>query len=70
MQGEGYSHAWVEVAISNFWRGFDPTNDKIVDDGYIKISSGRDYRDCIVNRGFFYGNVTQNQSIKVVVSEV
>jgi transglutaminase-like putative cysteine protease len=70
MKGEGFSHAWVEVAISGSWIGFDPTNDKMVDETYIKISCGRDYRDCIVNRGVFYGNVTQNQHIKVVVSEV
>jgi hypothetical protein len=70
MKGEGFSHAWVEVAISGYWIGFDPTNDKIVDETYIKISGGRDYRDCIVNRGVFYGDVTQSQHIKVVVSEV
>jgi transglutaminase-like putative cysteine protease len=70
MQGEGFSHAWVEAAICGDWIGFDPTNDKLVDETYIKISGGRDYRDCIVNRGVFYGDVTQSQHIKVVVSEV
>jgi transglutaminase-like putative cysteine protease len=70
MMGEGFSHAWVEVCIEGVWVGFDPTNDKIVDDTYIKISNGRDYQDCIVNRGVFYGNVTQKQNIKVAVSEV
>jgi transglutaminase-like putative cysteine protease len=70
MQGEGFSHAWVEAALSGRWLGFDPTNDRTVDETYIKISNGRDYQDCIVNRGVFYGCVTQNQSIKVVVSEV
>jgi transglutaminase-like putative cysteine protease len=70
MMGEGFSHAWVEVSIGGVWMGFDPTNDKIVDDTYIKISRGRDYQDCIVNRGVFYGCVTQTQNIKVVVSEV
>jgi transglutaminase-like putative cysteine protease len=70
MKGEGFSHAWVEAALSGKWIGFDPTNDNLVDDTYIKISSGRDYRDCIVNRGFFNGCVTQKQNIKVVVSEV
>jgi transglutaminase-like putative cysteine protease len=70
MKGEGFSHAWVEAALSGKWVGFDPTNDNLVDDTYIKISSGRDYQDCIVNRGFFNGCVTQEQNIKVVVSEV
>jgi transglutaminase-like putative cysteine protease len=70
MKGEGFSHAWVEAVISGVWVGFDPTNDNLVDDTYIKISSGRDYQDCIVNRGFFNGCVTQKQNIKVVVREV
>jgi transglutaminase-like putative cysteine protease len=70
MKGEGFSHAWVETSVMGNWVGFDPTNDNLVDDTYIKISSGRDYKDCIVNRGFFYGCVTQEQNIKVVVNEV
>jgi transglutaminase-like putative cysteine protease len=70
MKGEGFSHAWVEAAVLGKWVGFDPTNDNLVDDTYIKISCGRDYRDCIVNRGFFNGCVTQEQNIKVLVSEV
>jgi transglutaminase-like putative cysteine protease len=70
MKGEGFSHAWVETAVLGNWIGFDPTNDNTVDDSYIKISNGRDYKDCIVNRGFFYGCVTQEQNIKVVVNEV
>jgi transglutaminase-like putative cysteine protease len=70
MKGEGFSHAWVEAAVSGNWIGYDPTNDHLVDDTYIRISHGRDYQDCIVNRGFFSGCVTQEQKINVVVSEV
>ncbi len=67
MQGEGYSHAWVEICANGKWYGMDPTNDRVVDDTYIKISHGRDYQDCIVNRGTFRGNGTQTQQVKVVV---
>jgi transglutaminase-like putative cysteine protease len=70
MKGEGFSHAWVEAAVSGSWVGYDPTNDNLVDDTYIRISHGRDYQDCIVNRGCFSGCVTQEQKISVVVSEV
>lgn len=69
MKGEGYSHAWAEVYIDGYWYGMDPTNDRTVDDTYIKISHGRDYQDCIVNRGVFRGTGQQIQNIKVVVSE-
>lgn len=68
MQGEGYSHAWVEVCVNGCWYGMDPTNDRLVDDTYIKLSQGRDYQDCIVNRGVFCGTGTQTQHVKVVVT--
>lgn len=68
MQGEGFSHAWVEIMSNVKWYGMDPTNDKLVDDTYIKISHGRDYKDCIVNRGVFTGfNAMQTQTIYVKV---
>ncbi len=68
MQGEGFSHAWVEVCADGRWYGIDPTNDQVVDDTYIKISHGRDYQDCIVNRGTFRGGGMQTQRVEVVVT--
>lgn len=53
MQGEGESHAWVEANCRGYWYGFDPTNNLLINDGYIKISHGRDYRDCMISRGIF-----------------
>lgn len=70
MMGEGSSHAWVEIWDDKKWIGFDPTNRKLVDDEYIKISNGRDFADCLVNQGIFTGNVTQKQEISVVVEEI
>ncbi len=70
MLGEGSSHAWVEVWDDKKWIGFDPTNKKMVDEDYIKISNGRDTEDCLVNQGIFTGNVTQTQEINVLVEEV
>ena len=70
MMGEGSSHAWVEIWDDKRWIGFDPTNRKLVNDEYIKISNGRDFSDCLVNQGIFTGNVSQSQEIKVIVEEV
>lgn len=70
MLGEGSSHAWVEIWDENRWIGFDPTNRKVVDGDYIKISNGRDSSDCLVNQGIFTGHVTQTQEISVLVEEV
>lgn len=69
LMGEGESHAWVEVYDGVSWRGFDPTNNVAAEDSHIKISHGRDYRDCSINRGVFTGGARQRQSILVEVRE-
>ena len=70
MLGEGSSHAWVEVLCNGYWYGFDPTNRKLVNDEYIRVSCGRDSNDCSVIKGSFYGIVTQKQSETVTVEEI
>ena len=67
--GEGASHAWVEICDNNSWIAIDPTNHLVVDDLHIKISSGRDSTDCIVNQGVFTGFARQTQTISVHVEE-
>lgn len=67
--GEGESHAWIEAFDGKNWIGFDPTNNLIVDDAHIKISHGRDYQDCSINRGVFTGQARQKQRILVEVRE-
>ena len=67
--GEGASHAWVEVCDGDKWFAVDPTNNLIVDDLHIKISSGRDSTDCVVNQGVFSGFAKQTQTICVHVEE-
>lgn len=67
LMGEGLSHAWVEVKHNDRWYGFDPTNNKKVSDCHIKISHGRDYQDCMINKGQFFGNANQKQNISVIV---
>ena len=69
MQGEGASHAWVEACCKGYWYGFDPTNNLLVDDQHIKFSHGRDYGDCMINKGFFIGDTKQTQDVEVVVLE-
>lgn len=70
MPGEGASHAWAEVYCEGYWYGLDPTNQRPVDDSYIKISHGRDYQDCLVERGIFKGNGNQQKVVGVKVFEV
>lgn len=67
MTGEGLSHAWVEVFCKGFWYGLDATNNLLVSDEYIKISHGRDYGDCIVNKGIYRGSANEKEKFNVVV---
>ena len=69
LMGEGASHAWVEAQCGGYWYGFDPTNDLLVDDGYIRVSCGRDSADCAVIRGTFYGLAAQVQREQVTVEK-
>lgn len=69
LDGEGATHAWVEIYDSGYWYGFDPTHDRTVTDYYIKVAHGRDACDCPMERGVFRGLTTQTGRVKVVVTE-
>src|SRR5581483_10775151 len=55
-RGSDASHAWAEVFTqSHGWRGFDATNNLVVNDRYVKIAIGRDYHDIPPTRGTYHG---------------
>lgn len=62
--GEGQTHAWVEVSDGKAWYGYDPTLDKAIAWGYVKIAHGRDADDCPTNRGRIYGWTTETMSVQ------
>lgn len=59
--GEGETHAWLEIYDGARWVGMDPTHNRMVGDQYISIIFGRDYNDCILDKGFFRS--TQNKPV-------
>ena len=61
----GETHAWVEAWIADRCYGIDPTRDKLIDEGYIALSRGRDFSDCSVERGVFKGVCRGTQTIKL-----
>lgn len=67
INGEGETHAWIEVYYGDSWFSFDPTNNKIVDDNYIVLAKGRDFNDTVIDKGIFFGNATQKQEVYVSV---
>ncbi|MGN0297744.1 MAG: transglutaminase domain-containing protein [Lachnospiraceae bacterium] len=70
MVGEGATHAWVEIYYDGAWYAMDPTHNCLVNDEYIKMAQGRDYRDCAIDRGCFQGYAQQNQEVSVRVEKL
>lgn len=70
MEGTGETHAWVEVFDGYRWLGFDPTHDRQVEYGYVKLAHGRDAADCPVSRGLYVGNVHEETCVHVMLREI
>lgn len=68
--GEGASHAWAEALCGDKWIAFDPTNDCLAGDQYIKLGHGRDADDHAINRGIMWGGGTQVQKVWARVEAV
>ena len=67
LRGEGESHAWAEVHDGTLWHGIDPTHNRLIESGYIKVAHGRDADDCPINRGTFIGCTNENSTISIHV---
>ena len=70
LSGEGATHAWVEFFDEGVWRGLDPTHDRLLSYGCIKVAHGRDSADCPVNRGVFTGRAVQQNTLSIKVEEL
>jgi transglutaminase-like putative cysteine protease len=65
------SHAWVECLLpGGQWLGFDPTNNMVVNDKYIKVQHGRDYGDVPPLRGVYRGFAHQQLDVTVRVTAI
>lgn len=64
-------HAWVECLLpDNRWHGFDPTNNLLTNDYYVKVHYGRDYGDVPPVRGVYRGPFAHTLEVSVrVVSD-
>jgi transglutaminase-like putative cysteine protease len=64
--GAEASHGWCEAYLPPYgWIGFDPTNDRIVNDRFVRIAIGRDYRDVSPVRGVYRGSGHSEMSVNV-----
>lgn len=70
VEGEGETHAWVEVHDGQCWHAYDPTHDRPVEWGYIKLAHGRDVSDCPSNRGHFFGWTAECMEARCTVTRL
>jgi transglutaminase-like putative cysteine protease len=70
-RGAGASHAWCECyQPGKGWVGYDPTNNCLVDHLYVKLATGRDYRDVPPTKGTFRGAATESIEVTVHTTAV
>jgi len=71
LRGSQATHAWCEVFVPGMgWHGLDPTNNRQVDEHYIKIAVGRDYADVPPVRGHYRGTLERQLSVEVKVTRL
>ncbi|RST86669.1 transglutaminase family protein [Aquibium carbonis] len=64
------SHAWAEAHVSQLgWVGFDPSNDMCPDDRYVRLATGRDYRDAVPVSGIRHGSGEELLAVSVTVEQ-
>mgnify|MGYP003836557325 CR=1 FL=1 len=69
--GAQASHAWCEVYLpSDGWVGFDPTNNTLADERYVKIAVGRDYDDVAPVVGNYEGTGHCRMEVCVEVNRI
>jgi transglutaminase-like putative cysteine protease len=71
LRGNTQTHAWAELYFpSTGWIGFDAANRCLVGANFIKVASGRDFRDVPPNRGVYRGNATETIEVAVTSDEL
>lgn len=70
---KGYTetHAWCELFFpSTGWIGFDPTNQCVVSNNFVKVAIGRDYQDVAPNKGVYRGSADESINVTVHSEEL
>jgi transglutaminase-like putative cysteine protease len=63
---ESQSHAWCEGWLPDLgWLGIDPTNDRLADEGCVKVALGRDFTDVPPNKGVYRGSARESIFVRV-----
>jgi len=70
-RGVAQTHAWCEVYFPSVgWVGFDPTNNCLTGDNFVKMAVGRHYRDVPPHKGVYRGSAKETMDVKVHTEEL
>jgi transglutaminase-like putative cysteine protease len=70
-RGATQTHAWCELLIpSRGWVGFDPTNNCVAGENFVKLAVGRHYADVPPHRGLYKGTAKETMSVTVQSQEL
>ena len=63
-------HAWAEAHVEGLgWVGFDPANTMSPDERYVRLATGRDYRDARPVSGIRLGQAEEQLAVSVTVEQ-
>ena len=64
------THAWAEAHLAGLgWVGFDAANGICPDDRYVRIETGRDYRDAMPVSGIRLGQGDERLEVRITVEQ-
>ena len=64
------THAWAEAWVQGLgWVGFDVSNGISPDPRYVRVATGRDYRDAAPIAGISFGSVSEHLTVDLAVEQ-
>ena len=64
------THAWAEAHLSGLgWVGFDISNGIAPDGRYVRLATGRDYRDAMPVSGIRLGQAQERLEVHITVEQ-
>lgn len=64
------THAWAEAYVQGLgWVGFDISNGISPDPRYVRVATGRDYRDAAPITGISFGGIEQDLTVTLAVEQ-
>jgi transglutaminase-like putative cysteine protease len=64
------SHAWAEAHVEGLgWIGFDSSNGICPDERYVRVATGRDYRDAMPVMGIRLGEAQERLAVAITVEQ-